>query len=238
MTNGTMIDATPATPDAATATTTDTSPAAVVTGGMDATVTTTADDKTDKPAEGATDAKAGETATDGDTKGDDAKPVVPEKYDLKFEDGATLDTELLTEFEAFAKEQGLDQERAQALANFGPKMAAKFAAKQIEAINTEVAKWGTDTANDKELGGDKLKENLATAKKALDAFGTPELQKMLGKFDLEKNTKGTGLGNHPEVLRLLFKVGKAISEDGMVTAGGTHGTAKDAASVLYPNMKK
>ncbi len=234
MTNDTLMAEAAKTENDAAASTTDTNAAAT---GMDAS-TKQAEPTTDADA----DANKGEADTTGETK-DDAKPVIPEKYELKFEEGVALDADLLAEFETFAKENGLDQERAQALANFGPKMAEKFATKQLEAINAEVDKWGVTTASDKELGGDALNENLATAKKALDAFGSPELVKMLGKFypkgDPKENLKGTGLGNHPEVLRLLFKVGKTISEDSMVTSGGApQGTNTDAASVLYPNMKK
>jgi hypothetical protein len=55
------------------------------------------------------------------------------------------------------------------------------------------------------------------AKKALDAFGTAELRSLLNE---------SGLGNHPEVIRFMFRAGKAISEDSMVT--GTKGEAKSA----------
>jgi hypothetical protein len=82
---------------------------------------------------------------------------------------------------------------------------------------------------DKEFGGPALAENLSVAKKALDAFGTAELRTLLNE---------SGLGNHPEIVRLFFRAGKAISEDRVVT--GSTGQAKagpksfsDLADVLY-----
>ncbi|MEI6907818.1 peptidase, partial [Klebsiella pneumoniae] len=53
-------------------------------------------------------------------------------------------------------------------------------------------------------------------------FGTPELKEYLN---------GTGLGNHPELVKAFIKVGKAMSEDGMVT--GKEGGQRSAAEVLY-----
>ena len=63
--------------------------------------------------------------------------------------------------------------------------------------------------------------------KAIETFGTPELRSLLDS---------TGMGNHPEVVRLALKIGKAISEDTIVRGRNTpSGGAKDPASVLYGN---
>jgi hypothetical protein len=44
------------------------------------------------------------------------------------------------------------------------------------------------------------------------------------------------LGNHPEVVKLAFKVGKAISEDGFVSGSPKGNTTNDPAKKLFPNM--
>ena len=87
---------------------------------------------------------------------------------------------------------------------------------------------------DKEFGGEKLSENLSTAKKALDQFGTPELRSLLNE---------SGLGNHPEFIRFMFRAGKSISEDRYVGqangAAPTQGRPRDFASqaaFLYPKQ--
>mgnify|MGYP000700477353 CR=1 FL=1 len=70
----------------------------------------------------------------------------------------------------------------------------------------------------------------AVAKKALDTFGTPEFRTLLNE---------SGLGNHPEMIRMMFRAGKAISEDKFVPAGsGSPKGAKDAANALYPNQQR
>ncbi len=152
----------------------------------------------------------------------------PEKYEFKAPEGVTLDADALGEFEAFAKELKLSQGDAQKVADIGAKMSQKWAANQAEAIQTAAAEWAAAATADKEYGGDKLSENLGVAKKALDAFGTPELRTLLND---------SRLGNHPEVIRFMVRAGKAISEDRMVTGGAGPATAATStAKALYPNM--
>ena len=84
--------------------------------------------------------------------------------------------------------------------------------------------WLETSKADKEFGGEKLPENLGVARKALDAFATPELCKLLDE---------TGLGNHPEVIRMFFRAGKAISEDKFVGGNQAGGGKANPANVLY-----
>ena len=46
----------------------------------------------------------------------------------------------------------------------------------------------------------------------------------------------SGLGNHPEMIRFLHRVGKAISEDSVVV-GGTTTSQLTREAVLYPSMQ-
>ena len=168
----------------------------------------------------------GKTAEGGDTKGDNAKAGekqgAPESYEFKAPEGKEFSPEVLGAFSEAAKELDLSQEAAQAMLD---KIAPAFAQRQAEAIETARTQWATDSRSDKEFGGDKLDENLATAKKALDKFGTPELRTLLNE---------SGLGNHPEIIRAFYRAGKAISEDTFVGGKATAAGADDARS-LYPN---
>jgi hypothetical protein len=101
-----------------------------------------------------------------------------------------------------------------------------MATRQAEAHAQLVETWTEQVKTDKEIGGDKLDQNLGIARKAIDTFGSPELKALLNS---------TGLGNHPEVVKLAFKVGKAISEDRFVT-GSPKGAETDMAKKLFPNM--
>lgn len=157
----------------------------------------------------------------------DAKPVVPEKYEFKAPDGREFDGETIAAYSEVARELGLSQDAAQKLLDrMGPQMAQRQEA-QIQAVRDE---WTRSATSDREFGGPALAENLSVAKKALDAFGTPELRDLL-------NT--SGLGNHPEVIRLFFRAGKAISEDRFVSGSASTAKARgpmtfdDAANALY-----
>lgn len=151
------------------------------------------------------------------------EPVVPEAYDLKMPDGVELDQAATTEFTAIAKELKLDQAAAQKLADIGAKMAQRQAQAHAQLVET----WTEQVKTDKEIGGDKLAENLGVARKAIDTFGSPELKALLNS---------SGLGNHPEVVKLAFKVGKAIREDRFVSGSPKGNTTNDPAKKLFPNM--
>lgn len=168
-------------------------------------------------------------ATDGDT---DGKPQgAPESYDFKAPEGKEFDAEVLTAFSEVAKEANLSQEAAQKLLD---KMGPTLASRQMEQFESIKNEWSQASQVDKEFGGDKLQENLSVAKKALDSFGTPELRTLLNE---------SGLGNNPEVIRFMYRAGKAISEEkfvGSTTGANPKGAPKsfsDQASALYSNQQ-
>lgn len=160
----------------------------------------------------------GQTGTENKTD----EVVVPESYDLKMPEGIELDKAAADEFTTIAKELKLDQAAAQKLAD----IAAKQSQRQVEAHAKLVESWVEQVKTDKDIGGDKLEENLGIARKALETFGTPELRDVLN---------ASGLGNHPEVIKAFFKAGKAISEDGFVK-GAPKGETNDPAKKLFPTM--
>jgi hypothetical protein len=159
------------------------------------------------------------------TESAEAKPQVKPAYAFVAPEGKAYDPNILTAFEASAKEANLTQEAAQKLLDtMSPKIAERQQ-EQVLAINKE---WLETSKADKEYGGDALDVNLGVAKKALDKFGTPELAKLLGT---------TGLGNHPEIIRAFYRAGKAISEDTFVGGAAPAGKTTNAAAILYDNTK-
>lgn len=204
-----------------------TTPAASTPASEAAPVVTTPEVKTD-----ATQQPSTETTEQAEVKTDEAaatpEKVVPDKYEFTAPEGTQLDEEAVGEFSGLAKEFKLSQEEAQKVTDIGAKLAQKWEAKQAETIQQAAAEWAASATADKEYGGEKLTESLATAKKALDAFGTPELRSLLND---------SRLGNHPEVIRFMVRAGKAISEDRMVTGGAGPATAStNVAKSLYPNQ--
>lgn len=163
-------------------------------------------------------------------KAPEAPKGAPDKYEFKPVEGRNLDSETMSTFAEVAKELDLSQDAAQKILDrMAPTMAQRQQA-QIEAIRNE---WVAAAKSDSEFGGDKLSENLSVARKALDQFGTPELRALLNE---------SGLGNHPEIIRMMYRAGKAISEDTYVgRSSGPGGKPQpksfaDAAAALYSNQ--
>lgn len=177
-----------------------------------------------KPAEPAKEPdvdKPGEKEKPKEPEKKDEKPVVPEKYEFKAPEGVEqLDPQALAVFEPIAKELGLSQEQAQKLVDIYPQIQQQ----QAEAWSKQVTDWGDQVKADKEIGGDKFTANVGQAQKTLDQFGTPALREYLEQ---------SGLGNHPELVRIFAKVGKAMTEDSMVMPNS--GGQLSAADVLYGN---
>lgn len=150
-------------------------------------------------------------------KPDESKDQVVE-YTFEMPEGVEVDETRLADFTAVAKELNLSQENAQKLVNIGIAREQQL----LERHANMVKGWSDAVAADPELG---TPENQATAKKVIDTFGTPELKSYL-------NT--TGLGNHPELVKLALKVGKAMSEDSFVGGkGGNSPEPRSAEDILY-----
>lgn len=162
-----------------------------------------------------------------DAKGDKDKVGAPEKYEFKAPEGVKLDEAVLGEFTPLAKEMGLTQENAQKLVDLYAKVQAANSEASTKAWADLQAEWTNKTKTDKEFGGEKLMENVSIAKKAIEAFGTPELSEALTV---------TGVGNHPEFVRFFYKVGKEIGND-KLSFGKAGGQAPDPAKILFPNQK-
>jgi len=140
---------------------------------------------------------------------------VPEEYGIN--------DETLTDYQSWAKENNLTQDQAQA----GVNMVTKMQEAQVSQWVEQQKAWVDDAKKDAEIGGEKFDQNVSVAVKARDSFGTSEFSEMLDT---------SGLGNHPEMIRFLNRVGKAISEDRVIVSGANAGQ-RSQESVLYPSMK-
>ncbi len=93
-------------------------------------------------------------------------------------------------------------------------------------VKETAEQWVKSAEADKEIGGAMFKQNIELAKRVVGRFGSDLL-----KTDLES----TGLGNHPELVRLLVKIGKSMSEDQLILPGAPKVAPekKSAAETLY-----
>lgn len=161
-----------------------------------------------------------------DTPNPDDKPA-DVVYAFKAADGGEIDPTIAEAYAPVAKELGLTNEGAQKLIDkLGPVVDARLAQQQTEMLAEFTKQNVAACVADKEFGGDDIVKNVATAEKALTAFGTPALRKLLEE---------TKLSNHPEIIRAFYRAGKAISEDKFVEGGlrpdGTE--EKSAGEKLY-----
>jgi len=175
-------------------------------------------------------APAADDATDGEKARGEKTDTPPDTYaDFTMPEGVTVDSALLTEAAPVFKDLGLTQDQAQKLVDFQAKQVQASSANQVEAFNQMMSDWQEQSRNDKEFGGDKFDESISVARSAVDKFGTPELSKLLEEH---------GVGNHPEVIRFMVKVGTLTKED--VPGGSTAATspAQDRLQLLYPNDRQ
>ena len=164
----------------------------------------------------------------GKESGGEGDGGAPEAYaDFELPEGVELDETLLKETTPMFKELGLSQEGAQRLVSLYANQLQSLANGQVEAFNKAMETWKTDSLNDKEFGGEGFEENLGIARQAVEKFGTPELMQLLSEH---------GVGNHPEMVRFMYRVGKAIKSDTAV--GGTGQavtTEQNRVQQMYPD---
>ncbi len=126
------------------------------------------------------------------------------------------------------KEIGISQIQAQQLMDVYAGQIKSDSQASAETYTQTVKDWVTEAKADSEIGGDKFDANVGTAKRAIDKFGTPKLVEVLEQ---------TGLGSHPEFIRLFTRVGKLIAEDD--PGGDTRPpvSEKTPAEIFYPDAK-
>ena len=148
-----------------------------------------------------------ETAVESETSDQEAVAGAPETYEFNRQVADApneLDPEVVTAFGEVAKDLNLPQEAAQKVLD---KVAPVIQARQAKAIEEVKVNWANDSQADQEFGGENFDSNLTVAKSALDTFGNDALKSLLAE---------TGFGNHPEIIRFMYRAGQAISEDSYV----------------------
>lgn len=161
---------------------------------------------------------------DADKSDQDKPEGAPEQYaEFQLPEGFQVDTVVMGEFQTLAKELNLPQETAQKLVD----LQAKVETARAEAFSQQVNDWKSSCQNDKEYGGKDFEANAAVANKALVEYGSPELVKMLQE---------TQLGNHPEMVRAFYKIGKQLEEGGSKRASAS-ASGKMKMTDIYKDPK-
>lgn len=166
--------------------------------------------------------------SDGDDEDGKDEGGAPESYeDFSLPEGVELSDEVVGAISETAKAANMTQEQAQLLVDARLEGVEAVKAQSEADVQAMRDDWAEQSRNDSEIGGDKFKENLSVANKALEQFGDDDFKALLNS---------SGAGNHPAVLRTFHRIGKAISEDRFIT-GDSDQIEQSAAKKLYPNMK-
>lgn len=200
-------------------------------------------DTTAKPA----DAKPVDTAAKpadtkpADTAAADSKPtpsllakepevVLFDSKNVKLPEGFTLSEADMKTFSEFASANKLSHEN-------GEKLLAMHAG-VVRATNEAAANhyrstregWVKEVKADKEIGGSQFENVRSTISKALDQYGDPGLRAMLDM---------TGAGDHPALIRTMYRMAKALTENTKTPPAGVpaSGQKKSGAQIMYPNME-
>lgn len=187
-----------------------------------------APDEGDKSADG-----EGEDKEDGEADPDD---VVPEEYDFSkaMPEGMELDAGMAQAMAPVFKDMGLTQAQANKMVAAYAEAVRAHTQAQADEIGNIMKSWVTKAKDDAEIGKAAWTESVRQANAVLQKFGTPEL--------VQEVMIGQGVGNHPEVIRIFARIGKALSDD-VLTTGKQTDTSGDvpAESRWYkstPTTKK
>lgn len=160
------------------------------------------------------------------TPAEETKPAAQEAYQLALPDGSPLDPKALEEISAFARERGFSKEQAQAVLERESAVLTSYREAQQAALQQATEQWFAEVKADPELGGEAFAKNVELAKRVVARYGSEKLKQTLNE---------SGLGNHPELVRLLVKIGKETAEDTLVVPRATQTPqSREARDVLFP----
>ena len=159
-----------------------------------------------------------------DSQADEVAEGAPGEYlDFTMPEGVEVDKAAMEKFTPLAKEMNLTQEQAQQLVDLDITRQQEFAEAQTKTWEDTRTEWRTEAKADKEYGGDKLNENLALGKKAVEAFGSPELNDLLNE----------GHGDRLAFIKFAANVGREMGDDTIDIGKSPAGEAAPLAQRLY-----
>lgn len=158
--------------------------------------------------------------------GEPPKGTAPEKYDLKLPKDSLLSAEDVERISTIAREKSLSNEDAQARLEWEHEGVSRYAQRQQSDFAKLPDQWLKEVEADKEVGGEKLKENVQIVK----AFSQKWLSKETREF-----LNQSGFGNKLELFRDLVKLARASAPDKAVHGQTTTlAKPKTADELLFP----
>lgn len=130
--------------------------------------------------------------------------VIPEKYELEIPEGFEFDQKSFDDFSVLAKEMGLSNEEFNKVSGFGSALMTQVKEATVDYINNqrmeEFSKWESESK--KKFSEEQFKSAISGVE-AMEKF-SPNIRLLLDQ---------SGLGNHPEMIKVFEQIGKMTSED-------------------------
>lgn len=203
----------------------------------DVPVESIADDAPETGAEQAQDAQEGAGAEQSapvesnapESQQDAEKQDAVEDYKLEASEDFAVPQENLDSFTQACKEAKLTKAQAEAMLAWHKGFAGDVAKLQEQQQTQQIKAWQDEILKDPEIGGSHWKAAVADSRKALNAFDTDgKLRTLLKQMHADY---------HPDVVRVIARVGRAMGEDKFVgSRGESSGKERPLEERMWPNM--
>ena len=202
----------------------------------DTPVESIADDAPDTAPETPQDAQegagAGQPAQAGDgapeSQQDAQEQGAVEDYKLEAGEDFNIPSENLASFEQACKEAKLTKQQAEAMLAWHKGFAGDVSKLQEQQQTAQIKAWQDEILKDPEIGGSNWKAAVADSRKALSAFDQDgKLRTLLKQMHADY---------HPDVVRVIARVGRAMGEDKFVTSKGGGNDVRALEDRMWPNM--
>jgi hypothetical protein len=130
-------------------------------------------------------------------------------YDFKLPEGVQLAEKEYGQFKSILTAANVPPEKGQELVDLYLSEVGKMHTAQQEAWQSQNNKWREEVLADREIGGNRFKTAITACASVLDEYGSPELRQAMTQY---------GLGNHPAMVRFVYKVSQALGEGRSIPA--------------------
>lgn len=151
----------------------------------------------------------------GDKEKDPAASLLgaPEKYEFDLGEGVAFDEAAFEAIEPILRDMDLSQDAANKIIGgyaekVLPVLQQRAETQAAEAGQQLIADWAKETLADKEVGGARLDESKAMAARTISHFLPQDTEGQQFRTFLNES----GLGNHPQMMRMMSRIGRELGE--------------------------
>lgn len=157
------------------------------------------------------------------------KQEEPEDYKLEASEDFAVPQENLDSFTQACKEAKLTKAQAEAMLAWHKGFAGEVQKMQAQQESQQIKAWQDEILADPEIGGSHWKAAVADSRRALNAFDADgKLRTLLKQMHADY---------HPDVVRVIARVGRAMGEDKIIgSRGESSGKERPLEERMWPNM--